>query len=367
MQTVLLLGGMVLLLAACGWIVAGLPGLVWAAVLGGFGLTLSARLSPRLAAKMLGAAPFPAAELPEIRAIVDALARRAQLRPTPRIYYISTPTMTAFSIGNRHEAAIILSSGLIRGLSLRELAGVLAHEISHVRHNDPWIMTLANIVRSLTGTMSFIGILLLFLNLPLLLAGGTPVPWLLVLLLTFAPTIGVLLQLALSRTREFDADLDAAGLTGDPMGLAAALEKLERQEGQNWEAMLPGGRRGAIPTLLRSHPKTADRVQRLRGACRSDVNRGAAYSGGKAARPALYHSGHAAAAAVALASLGTVGLTIRYYQPDIVIAAYGVSGRKQVENGRIPSPPGSGHDDGQDDDGPDEREPELLPYRQSAP
>ncbi len=263
-QTVLLLGGMILLLAACGWVVAGLPGLVWAAVLGGFGLTLSARLSPRLAVRMLGAMPLPAGELREVREIVDALARRAQLRRAPQIYFISTPIMTALSMGNRHEAAITLSSGLIRGLSLRELTGVLAHEMSHVRHNDPWIMTLANIVRSLTGTMSFIGILLLFLNLPLLLAGGTPVPWLLVLLLTFAPTLGVLLQLALSRTREFDADLDAAGLTGDPMGLAAALEKLERQEGQNWEALLPGSRRGAIPTLLRSHPKTAERVQRLR-------------------------------------------------------------------------------------------------------
>ncbi len=263
LQTVLLLGGMIALLAACGWIVAGTTGLIWSAIFGGLGLTLSARVSPQLALRMMGGEPLPRGEVPEVHQIIAILTRRAELPAPPQLYFISSPVMTAFSIGNRDEAAIALSSGLIRGLTLREIAGVLAHEISHVRHNDPWIMALANIVRSLTGTMSFLGILLLFLNLPLMMTGAAPVPWLLVLLLTFAPTIGALLQLALSRTREFEADLDAAGLTGDPAGLAAALEKLDRQEGQYWEAMIPGGRRGAIPTLLRSHPKTEERVARL--------------------------------------------------------------------------------------------------------
>lgn len=264
LQTALLLGGMVILLAACGWAVAGLPGLVWAGLLGGLGLTLSARVSPHLAVRFLGGEPLPAGELPEIREIVAELTRRSELIRPPRLYHIATPVMTAFSIGNREDAGIVMSSGLIRGLTLRELAGVLAHEISHLRHNDPWIMALANVVRSLTGTMSFFGIALLFLNLPLMMTGATPVPWMLVLLLTFAPTLGALLQLALSRSREFDADLDAAGLSGDPIGLAAALEKLEHQEGRFWESMMaPGGKRARIPTLLMSHPRTDERVARL--------------------------------------------------------------------------------------------------------
>lgn len=262
-QTVLLLGSMIALLAACGWAVAGTTGLIWAAILGGIGVGLSARVSPGLALRMMGGQPLLYSTAPDIHAIVQTLAERAELGRAPNLFYIPSPVMTAFSIGNRDHAAVAVSSGLLRQLSPREVMGVLAHEISHIRHNDPWIMALANMVRSLTGTMSFLGIMLLFLNLPLVVSGTKPVPWLLVLLLTFAPTIGALLQLALSRTREFDADLDAAGMTGDPIGLATALEKLERQEGRNWEAIVPGGRRGTIPTLLRTHPKTEERVARL--------------------------------------------------------------------------------------------------------
>ena len=92
---------------------------------------------------------------------------------------------------------------------------------------------------------------------------GEPVPWLAVVVLIAAPTVGGLLQMALSRTREFDADLGAAMLTGDPDGLASALTKLERAHGRLWEGMvLPGGRI-PNPSVLRTHPQTADRVARL--------------------------------------------------------------------------------------------------------
>ena len=89
-------------------------------------------------------------------------------------------------------------------------------------------------------------------------------PWLAVLVLLAAPTVGGLLQMALSRTREFDADLGAAMLTGDPDGLASALQKLERVQGRRWENMfLPGGRT-PDPSVLRTHPLTADRIARLK-------------------------------------------------------------------------------------------------------
>ena len=105
--------------------------------------------------------------------------------------------------------------------------------------------------------------LLQILNAPLLLAGMGPVPWVLVLLLIFAPSIGTLLQLALSRTREFEADLDGAGLTGDPAGLAAALQKPERYQVRFWEDIFLPGRRNPDPSVLRSHPVTEERVRRL--------------------------------------------------------------------------------------------------------
>jgi heat shock protein HtpX len=96
-----------------------------------------------------------------------------------------------------------------------------------------------------------------------MMAAGVQVPWLAILLLVFAPTIGGLLQLALSRAREYDADLDAAGLTGDPEGLASALMTLERRQGRLWEGLFLPGSRLPDPSLLRTHPRTEDRVERL--------------------------------------------------------------------------------------------------------
>lgn len=263
-QSVLLLGAMVLLLAACGWILAGLSGIIWASIVGGVVLAISARLSPIMVLRMFGARPLQRGEAPEVQHVVEALSRRAGLERPPALFHVSTPQLLAFSVGSRKGAAITVTTGLLRELNLREIAGVLAHELSHVRHNDIWIMALANSVRQVTGMMSFFGMMLLILNLPLLMTGRAQVPWLLVLLLISAPTIVSLLQLALSRTREFDADLDAAGLTGDPMGLASALEALERKQGRFWERMMAPTRPDRLPSLLRTHPTTEERVARLR-------------------------------------------------------------------------------------------------------
>ena len=113
--------------------------------------------------------------------------------------------------------------------------------------------------------MSTVGILSLMLNIGSYISGGgEQVPWLAVIVLMAAPTVGGLLQMALSRTREFDADLGAAILTGDPDGLASALAKLERAHGRIWETIfLPAGRI-PDPSVLRSHPLTADRIARLK-------------------------------------------------------------------------------------------------------
>ena len=195
--------------------------------------------------------------------IVEALAVRAELARRPRIYYVLSPLLNAFTVGRRDDAAVVLTSGLLQRLTLRELAAVLAHEVSHVCNDDTWVMGLADVMSRLTRSLSMLGLLLLLFNLPMAMTGRSGVPWLLVILLTIAPAIGTLLQLALSRTREYDADLQAAALTGDPEGLALALRKLERLQGRFWEDIVLPGRRSPDPSVLRTHPATEERVRRL--------------------------------------------------------------------------------------------------------
>ncbi|RMD61420.1 MAG: peptidase M48 Ste24p [Alphaproteobacteria bacterium] len=263
MQSALLLGGMLGLLAISAWSIAGPDGVVW--VVGGaiFALAFGPRVSPQWVLTMYGARPLPPEAVPEGARIVAVLARRAGLSRVPRLYYVPSPILNAFAVGNREQAVIAVTDGLLRTLTLRELAGVLAHEISHIRNNDLWIMSLADIISRLTMMMSYAGMMLLMVGLPVLLLGGTGLPWLLIVLLVFSPSVVNLLQLALSRAREFDADLDAAGLTGDPLGLASALRKLELYQGRLWERILLPGARIPDPSLLRTHPPTEERIRRL--------------------------------------------------------------------------------------------------------
>ncbi len=263
LQSLVLIAGMALLLAACGWIVAGWPGVAVAVAVGALSLAISGRLSSGLMLRMFRARPLSRRDLPEVVDAVAILAERAGLAPPPRLYYVPSPTLNAFSVGQGREAAVAVTGGLLRAMTLRELIAILAHEISHIRHNDIWVMGLADVMSRMTRSMSFLGLFFLILNLPFALAGVAQIPWMLVLLLLFAPTLGSLLQLALSRTREFEADLGAARLTGDPIGLARALERLERQQGRFWEDVFLGSRRIPDPSLLRSHPRTEERIRRL--------------------------------------------------------------------------------------------------------
>ncbi|MEM8627913.1 MAG: zinc metalloprotease HtpX, partial [Pseudomonadota bacterium] len=173
-------------------------------------------------------------------------------------------TLNAFATGHQHAPAVAVTESLLRKLSLRELAGVLAHEVAHIRNDDLHILGLADIMSRVTQLMSYAAIALLLWHLPAALAGTGPVPWMAIILLYLAPTFTSLLQLGLSRTREYDADLEGALLTGDPDGLAMALNKLERYHGKMWEDLVLTGRRVPQPSMLRTHPETKDRIARLR-------------------------------------------------------------------------------------------------------
>ena len=172
--------------------------------------------------------------------------------------------MNAFSVGRPGEAAITLSDGLLRHLDRRELIGVMAHEMAHIANNDLRLHALADMLTRVSSLLSFLGQVLILLYLPLMILMDTWVPVLPILVLLLAPSALSLLQLALSRTREFNADLGAARLTGDPQGLASALGKLESSQGSLWETLFLPGRRVPAPSILRTHPHTGERVRRLR-------------------------------------------------------------------------------------------------------
>jgi len=263
LQSVLLIAGMASIAGVCAWTIWGTNGVIWACVGVALAMVLSPSIPPGLVLSLYRARPVSQAAFPEGYAIVRQLAQRADLPKIPRLYYLASSTLNAFSLGGRRTAAIAFTDGMLRVLTPREFAGVFAHEISHIRNNDLWIMTLADTMSRATGWLSYLGLLLLILNLPLLAAGSAVVPWLLVLMLVFAPTLMNLLQLGLSRAREFGADLSAAELTGDPVGLASALDKLERYQGRFWEEILLPGRRIPEPSLLRTHPPTEERIRRL--------------------------------------------------------------------------------------------------------
>ncbi len=262
-QSALLLGGMAVLVGLLGWLIAGGDGMLWAVIIGAVILLLGPRASPRLALKLYGARPLHRVEAPDLYRLIAVLAERARLPSLPELYYVPTPAMNAFAVGKRSEPIITVTDGLLRNLTSRELTGVLAHELSHVRNNDMWVMTLADTVSRLTSWFSLMGQLLLFINLPLILFGGGGISWWAIVLLIFAPMISVLLQLALSRTREFDADLDAAEITGDPIGLASALRKLHHYQGGLLRRLLMPGRRAPDSWILSTHPSTEERIRRL--------------------------------------------------------------------------------------------------------
>ena len=263
-QSAVLLSGMVVLLGLLGFLLFGADGLVGMGLGTALALAFSPRVSPQMVLRLYGAREIARAEIPELLAVVARLAERAGLQRMPRLYYVPSSMLNAFAVGRPDDAAIALTDGLLRTLSLRELSGVVAHEISHIRNDDLWIMGLADTVGRLTRLMTLFGITLLIVSLPLWASGAAGLPWLLVLLLLLAPQVTMLLQLALSRAREFDADLDAAGLTGDPAGLASALLKLERRQQGLWEQILLPGHRQPQPSVLRSHPPTEQRVARLK-------------------------------------------------------------------------------------------------------
>lgn len=255
--------GSVGLLAATAYMVAGPTGVFWAAVAGAISLYIAGTLSPSMRLQALHACPSVDGRLAPHQVLVDGLAARAGLVRPPTLWYSPSASVNAFAIVDRSGTMICLTEGLLRRLDREELAGVLAHEISHIAAGDLAVMAFTDTVRRLTLFGALVAGALLLFQIPVSAPGlDAAVSTETVALLVFAPLLIALMHLALARTREYDADFAAVHLTGDPEGLARALDKLDRLQSPWLRRREREGRRALAP-LLRTHPETRERIRRL--------------------------------------------------------------------------------------------------------
>lgn len=219
-------------------------------------------ITPKLILRMYNARAIHYSEAPALFDIVNQLAIRAGLKLTPRLFYIPSHVINAFAMGTRDDSIIALSDGVLRKLTLEELAAIIAHEMTHIRHNDIRVMTFADIAGRVTKSLSMLGQLLIFINLPLILLTEIQISWWPLLVLLLAPLLSDLIQLGLSRVREYEADIGSAVLLGDARPLASALTKVESYT-HNFGSIFVPVRKIPEPSLLRTHPATEERVRRL--------------------------------------------------------------------------------------------------------
>ncbi len=230
--------------------------------------------SDKLVLRMYKARQVTEAESPELYSIVADLAQRAQL-PMPRVYVMPSPALNAFATGrNPSHAAVAVTEGLLQALDRGELSGVLAHELSHVRHRD---ILIGSVAATLAAGISFLGS---FARWGAIFGGygrdGEGGGNFLVVFLVsiLAGLAAMLVQMAISRSREFEADAGAARLLGDPSPLISALRKLEvgaqRMPMQANQAtahmfIVSPLRGGGMVRWFSTHPSTEERVKRLQG------------------------------------------------------------------------------------------------------
>lgn len=200
---------------------------------------------------------------PELYTMLDELSRRAGLPRAPEVYLLAAGMLNAATLGSREHPVMIVTPALLNTLTTAELRAVMAHEIAHVRDNDLVSYRIAEALAMMTVVISRVGWLLVLLYLPVLLVSEVQIPLGLIAVLLIAPVASVLLQMALSRSREFSADLGAVELTGDPLALASALQRIDNVGRSMLHQVLPVPRKRES-SMFRSHPAVSQRVERLR-------------------------------------------------------------------------------------------------------
>lgn len=273
LKTSILMAGIVALFGVVGAAIGGQQGMLIALLFGGATNLWAYWFSDKMVLRMYNAREVDAASSPYLYNMVAELAQRAQL-PMPRVYIIDEAQPNAFATGrNPENAAVAATTGIIQMLSARELRGVMAHELAHVKNRDILISTISATVSGAISALAQFG---MFFGGGRDSEGRPANPVLSIAVAILAPIAAMLIQMAISRTREFGADREGAAISGDPEALASALAKIDayargipmptaeaHPETGQMMIMNPlsgGGLRG----LFSTHPATEERIARLR-------------------------------------------------------------------------------------------------------
>jgi heat shock protein HtpX len=269
LRTGILMAALTGLFLVVGFLIGGVAGMAIAFLFAAGSNLLAYWNSDRMLLSLYGARPVDAASAPDLVHLVEGLAQKAGL-PMPRVHIVDNPQPNAFATGrNPEHAAVCITSGLLQRVDREELAGVLAHELSHVKNRDTLTMTL---VATIAGAVAMLANFAFFF-------GGrnrNPLGIVGMLLVTLlAPIAAVFVQMAVSRRREFEADRCGAELSGRPLWLASALERIEHSaevidnpaadaNPATAHMFIIDPLHGGLSGLFSSHPSTEERVGRLR-------------------------------------------------------------------------------------------------------
>ena len=270
LKTSILMAGIVALFGAIGAMLGGAQGMLLALLFGGGLNVYMYWFSDKMVLRMYNAQEVDETSAPQLYNVVKELAQRAQL-PMPRVYLINEAQPNAFATGrNPEHAAVAATTGILKLLTTRELRGVMAHELAHVKHRDILISTISATVAGAISAIAQFGMFF----------GGRgenrPNPIIAIGIMILGPIAAMLIQMAISRAREYEADRGGAEISGDPHALADALAKMQaytsgipmhtadaHPETAQMMIVNPlsgGGLRG----LFRTHPATEERIALLR-------------------------------------------------------------------------------------------------------
>jgi heat shock protein HtpX len=271
LRTTILLAALTALFMGVGYLIGGTSGMWIAFVVAALTNLFGYWNSDKLVLRMQNAHAVDPRSQPDLYATVEALSQRAGI-PTPKLYVIDTDQPNAFATGrNPQNAAVAVSSGLLRYLEPREVAAVIAHELAHIKNHDTLTMTI---------TATFAGAISMLAQFGLFFGGGNsrdnplgPIGVLIAVIV--APIAAVLVQMAVSRTREYEADKDGAHIMGDPISLASALNKIsqmarrtvnigaERNPAQAHMYIINPLNGQRMDNLFSTHPNVENRIAQL--------------------------------------------------------------------------------------------------------